>query len=105
MHCTIFFFFFCVNVGPMCLVIVFVPGTFELVFVVPILIAFLLVLFWKGSVRSVAFFMLDKVPAPELIAAAVENCILPYAKEHELPFDELLLQYIKVELNHSQVCR
>eukprot|EP00064_Thunnus_orientalis_P013396 superscaffoldBa00002172_g13435 len=49
----------------------------------------------KGSVRSVAFFMLDKVPAPELIAATVESSILPYAEEHEIPFDELLLQYIK----------
>uniref|UniRef100_A0A3Q3GR72 Kinetochore associated 1 n=1 Tax=Kryptolebias marmoratus TaxID=37003 RepID=A0A3Q3GR72_KRYMA len=44
---------------------------------------------------SVAFFMLDKVPAPELIAATVENSIKPYAKEHKMPFDELLLQYIK----------
>uniref|UniRef100_A0A3Q1HII4 Kinetochore associated 1 n=1 Tax=Acanthochromis polyacanthus TaxID=80966 RepID=A0A3Q1HII4_9TELE len=51
--------------------------------------------FEKGSVWSVAFFMLDKVPAPELIAATVENSILPYAEEHEIPFDDLLLQYIK----------
>uniref|UniRef100_A0A672YH79 Kinetochore associated 1 n=1 Tax=Sphaeramia orbicularis TaxID=375764 RepID=A0A672YH79_9TELE len=49
---------------------------------------------WK-NVRSVAFFMLDKVPAPELISAAVEKSILPYAEEHNVPFDELLLQYIK----------
>uniref|UniRef100_A0A7N5ZWT1 Kinetochore associated 1 n=1 Tax=Anabas testudineus TaxID=64144 RepID=A0A7N5ZWT1_ANATE len=46
-------------------------------------------------VRSVAFFMLDKVPAPELIAATVDNSILPYAEEHGIPFNELLLQYIK----------
>ncbi|KAM3610515.1 uncharacterized protein V6R79_005093 [Siganus canaliculatus] len=51
--------------------------------------------FEKGNVRSVAFFMLDKVPAPELIAATVENSVLPYAEEHKIPFDELLLQYIK----------
>ncbi|XP_078106919.1 kinetochore-associated protein 1 isoform X1 [Sander vitreus] len=51
--------------------------------------------FEKGSVRSVAFFMLDKVPAPELIAPTVERSILPYAEEHGVPFDELLLQYIK----------
>lgn len=57
---------------------------------------------WKGSVRSVAFFMLDKVPAPELIAATVESSILPYAEDHEIPFDELLLQYIKVKLHHCQ---
>uniref|UniRef100_A0A7N8XGB6 Kinetochore associated 1 n=1 Tax=Mastacembelus armatus TaxID=205130 RepID=A0A7N8XGB6_9TELE len=51
--------------------------------------------FEKGTVWSVAFFMLDHVPAPELIAATVENSILPYAKERGIPFDELLLQYIK----------
>lgn len=50
----------------------------------------------QSSVRSVAFLMLDKVPAPELIAAAVENSVLSYAEEHDLPIDELLLQYIKV---------
>lgn len=59
---------------------------------------------WKGSVWSVAFFMLDKVPAPELIAATVENSVLPYAEEHKIPFDDLLLQYIKVKFHHSQAC-
>lgn len=44
--------------------------------------------------------MLDKVAAPELIAAAVESCILPYTEEHQIPFDELLLQYIKVKFHH-----
>lgn len=42
--------------------------------------------------------MLDKVPAPELTAATVENSIKPYAKEHKIPFNELLMQYIKVKL-------
>ncbi|XP_069555465.1 kinetochore-associated protein 1 [Brachyistius frenatus] len=51
--------------------------------------------FEKGNIWSVAIFMLDKVPAPELIAATVENSVLPYAEEHKIPFDELLLQYIK----------
>ncbi|KAF0033894.1 hypothetical protein F2P81_013960 [Scophthalmus maximus] len=51
--------------------------------------------FEKGSVRGVAFLMLDKVLAPELIAATVKNSILPYAEEHEIPYNELLLQYIK----------
>ncbi|KAM6954421.1 kinetochore-associated protein 1 [Aplochiton taeniatus] len=51
--------------------------------------------FEKGSVRSVAFFMLDKVPVPELIAATVEKSLVPYAQEHKLTVDELLLQYIK----------
>uniref|UniRef100_A0A3P9MGD6 Kinetochore associated 1 n=1 Tax=Oryzias latipes TaxID=8090 RepID=A0A3P9MGD6_ORYLA len=49
----------------------------------------------SGTVWSVVFFMLDKVPAPELIAATVENSVLPYTTEHQIPFDELLLQYIK----------
>uniref|UniRef100_A0A6Q2Z0M1 Kinetochore associated 1 n=1 Tax=Esox lucius TaxID=8010 RepID=A0A6Q2Z0M1_ESOLU len=51
--------------------------------------------FEKASSRSVAFLMLDKVPAPELIAATVESSIRPYSVEHQLPLDELLLQYIK----------
>ncbi|CAN9513185.1 unnamed protein product [Ophioblennius macclurei] len=51
--------------------------------------------FEKRTVWSVAYFMLDKVPAPELIAATVENCIIPYAEENNISLDELLLQYIK----------
>ncbi|KAM8866405.1 kinetochore-associated protein 1 [Synchiropus picturatus] len=51
--------------------------------------------FEKANVHSVAFHLLDKVLAPELIAATVEHCIVPYAEEHGIPFDELLLQYIK----------
>ncbi|XP_028314098.1 kinetochore-associated protein 1 [Gouania willdenowi] len=51
--------------------------------------------FEKGNISSVAFFMLDKVLAPQLIAATVENAIVPYTQEHNIPFDELLLQYIK----------
>ncbi|XP_075882024.1 kinetochore-associated protein 1 [Nelusetta ayraudi] len=51
--------------------------------------------FEKGNIRSVAFYMLDKVPAPELVAATVANGVQPYAEEHDLPFDELLLQYIR----------
>lgn len=47
--------------------------------------------------RRVAFFMLDKVSAPELIPITVDSCILPYAEDHDIPFDELLLQYIKVK--------
>nr|XP_057927381.1 kinetochore-associated protein 1 [Doryrhamphus excisus] len=51
--------------------------------------------FEKGNVRRVAFLMLDKVAAPELISATVNNNILPYAEEHHISLDELLLQYIK----------
>lgn len=47
--------------------------------------------------------MLDKVPAPELMAATVESSILPYAEEHKINFNELLLHYIKVKLYHFLV--
>uniref|UniRef100_A0A8C7PUA8 Kinetochore associated 1 n=1 Tax=Oncorhynchus mykiss TaxID=8022 RepID=A0A8C7PUA8_ONCMY len=47
------------------------------------------------KVCVVAFLMLDKVPAPELISATVEGSVRPYSLEHQLPLDELLLQYIK----------
>uniref|UniRef100_A0A4W5NLQ1 Kinetochore associated 1 n=1 Tax=Hucho hucho TaxID=62062 RepID=A0A4W5NLQ1_9TELE len=47
------------------------------------------------KVCVVAFLMLDKVPAPELIPATVESSVRPYSLEHQLPLDELLLQYIK----------
>lgn len=45
--------------------------------------------------------MLDKVPAPELVVATVANGVQPYAEEHDLPFDELLLQYIRVKKKNS----
>lgn len=45
--------------------------------------------------------MLDKVPAPELVVATVANGVQPYAEEHDLPFDELLLQYIRVKKNST----
>uniref|UniRef100_A0A3P8WBQ2 Kinetochore associated 1 n=1 Tax=Cynoglossus semilaevis TaxID=244447 RepID=A0A3P8WBQ2_CYNSE len=48
----------------------------------------------------IAISMLDKVKAPELIAATVENSILPYAEDHDIFLDELLLQYIKDLLQH-----
>ncbi|XP_062307937.1 kinetochore-associated protein 1 [Osmerus eperlanus] len=51
--------------------------------------------FEKGSVRSVACFMLDKVPAPALIPSAVESSVQPYAQQNQLGLDELLLHYIK----------
>ena len=50
----------------------------------------------QGSARSLAFFMLDKVPAPEVIPETVENSVRPYALEQQIPLDQLLLHYIKV---------
>ncbi|KAG7480993.1 hypothetical protein MATL_G00062040 [Megalops atlanticus] len=51
--------------------------------------------FEKGNTRSIAFLMLDKVLAPELIPSVMESTIRPYALAHHLPLDELLLLYIK----------
>ncbi|KAG7318542.1 hypothetical protein KOW79_018297 [Hemibagrus wyckioides] len=51
--------------------------------------------FEMGSTRSMAFLMLDKVLAPELIAGVVESSVRPYALEHRLDVDRILLDYIK----------
>ncbi|CAL8347314.1 unnamed protein product [Lota lota] len=51
--------------------------------------------FEKGNARSLAFFMLDKVPAPEVIPETVENSVRPYALKQQIPLDQLLLHYIK----------
>lgn len=55
-----------------------------------------LVCILQGSTRSMAFLMLDKVLAPELIAGVVESSVSPYALEHRLDLDRVLLDYIKV---------
>ncbi|XP_050966456.1 kinetochore-associated protein 1 isoform X1 [Labeo rohita] len=49
----------------------------------------------RGSTRSMAFLMLDKVQAPELIPAVIKSSIQPYALENGLDLDQTLLQYIK----------
>uniref|UniRef100_A0A3B3RBR1 Kinetochore associated 1 n=1 Tax=Paramormyrops kingsleyae TaxID=1676925 RepID=A0A3B3RBR1_9TELE len=51
--------------------------------------------FEKGNTRSIAFLMLDKVLAPELIPAIIESSVGPYAQEHHTCLDELLLHYIQ----------
>ncbi|KAF5904768.1 kinetochore-associated protein 1, partial [Clarias magur] len=51
--------------------------------------------FEVGSTRSMAFLMLDKALAPELIAGVVESSVRPYALEHRLDLDHVLLDYIK----------
>ncbi|XP_060739087.1 kinetochore-associated protein 1 isoform X1 [Tachysurus vachellii] len=51
--------------------------------------------FEMGSTRSMAFLMLDKVLAPELIAGVVESSVRPYALEHRLDINHILLDYIK----------
>ncbi|XP_062873879.1 kinetochore-associated protein 1 [Trichomycterus rosablanca] len=51
--------------------------------------------FEMGSTRSMAFLMLDKVLAPELIASVIESSVRPYALEHRLDLEHILLDYIK----------
>ncbi|XP_043096489.1 kinetochore-associated protein 1 isoform X3 [Puntigrus tetrazona] len=51
--------------------------------------------FERGSTRSMAFLMLDKVQAPELIPAVIKSSIEPYALENGLDLDQTLLHYIK----------
>ncbi|XP_066511842.1 kinetochore-associated protein 1-like [Hoplias malabaricus] len=51
--------------------------------------------FEMGSTRSMAFLMLDKVLAPELIPGVIESSVRPYALEHRLDLDHVLLDYIK----------
>ncbi|KAL4646609.1 kinetochore-associated protein 1 [Arapaima gigas] len=51
--------------------------------------------FEKRNTRSIVFLMLDKVLAPELIPSVIENSVRPYAQEHRLYLDELLLHYIR----------
>ncbi|KAI4889407.1 hypothetical protein NFI96_034091 [Prochilodus magdalenae] len=51
--------------------------------------------FEMGSTRSMAFLMLDKVLAPELIPEVIESSVRPYALEQRLDLDNILLDYIK----------
>ncbi|XP_076843285.1 kinetochore-associated protein 1 isoform X2 [Brachyhypopomus gauderio] len=51
--------------------------------------------FELGSTRSMAFLMLDKVQAPELIPSVIENSVRPYALKHRLDLEQVLLDYIK----------
>ncbi|XP_016317976.1 kinetochore-associated protein 1, partial [Sinocyclocheilus anshuiensis] len=49
----------------------------------------------RGSTRSMAFLMLDKVQAPELVPAVIKSSVQPYALENGLDLDQTLLHYIK----------
>ncbi|XP_063063837.1 kinetochore-associated protein 1 [Engraulis encrasicolus] len=51
--------------------------------------------FEMSNTRNMAFLMLDKVLAPELISSVIENSVRPYALEHNLDFNKTLLLYIK----------
>ncbi|XP_031422613.1 kinetochore-associated protein 1 isoform X1 [Clupea harengus] len=51
--------------------------------------------FEMSNTRSMAFLMLDKVLAPELISSVVENSVRPYALEQNLDLNKTLLRYIK----------
>lgn len=51
-----------------------------------------------------AFLMLDKVQAPELIPAVIKSSIRPYALENRLDLDQTLLHYIKVSQRFPLLC-
>ncbi|KFP72496.1 Kinetochore-associated protein 1, partial [Apaloderma vittatum] len=51
--------------------------------------------FEKENATTIVFRMFDKILAPELVPSILEKFIKPYLCEHNLPKDELLLQYIK----------
>ncbi|XP_041954273.1 kinetochore-associated protein 1 isoform X1 [Alosa sapidissima] len=51
--------------------------------------------FEMSNTRSMAFLMLDKVLAPELISSVIENSVRPYALEQNLDLNMTLLLYIK----------
>ncbi|XP_056602843.1 kinetochore-associated protein 1 [Triplophysa dalaica] len=59
----------------------------------------------RGSTRSMAFLMLDKVQAPELIPAVIKSSVRPFALENRLDLDQTLLHYIKdlLECCSSQI--
>lgn len=51
---------------------------------------------WQESTESVAFRMLDKVWAIELIPTTLKKQIRPYMIEHSLNEDDIFSKYIKV---------
>ncbi|XP_041477806.1 kinetochore-associated protein 1-like isoform X2 [Lytechinus variegatus] len=51
--------------------------------------------FCKETTESISFRMLERVAAPELVPGTITKCIIPYAKDHKLEVDNLLLKYIE----------
>ena len=49
--------------------------------------------------RTIAFRLLDRVLAPELILGTVERYVRPYAAKHNLLTDDLLLAYVNVRMS------
>eukprot|EP00112_Aurelia_sp_Birch-Aquarium-sp1_P012599 Seg265.5 transcript_id=Seg265.5/GoldUCD/mRNA.D3Y31 product="Kinetochore-associated protein 1" protein_id=Seg265.5/GoldUCD/D3Y31 len=48
----------------------------------------------KENTKTIAFRLLDRVLAPELIPSTVESHVKPYAAKHNLIADDLLLAYV-----------
>ncbi|XP_071504367.1 kinetochore-associated protein 1-like [Diadema antillarum] len=51
--------------------------------------------FHNESTESISFRMLERVAAPELVPGVIAKNISPYAKDHNLEVNALLLNYIK----------
>ena len=63
--------------------------------------SFSLAEFRSETVQSIAYRLLDRVVAVELITSAISNIVRPYAEENCLKLDELLSSYIE-ELVHRR---
>ena len=59
--------------------------------------------FRSETIQSIAFRLLDRVVAVELVSAAILDVVRPYAAQNRLDLDELLLSYVK-ELVHRCDC-
>lgn len=60
--------------------------------------------FRKETTESISYRMVERVAAPELVPRTITNCITPYAKDHKLEVDDLLLKYIKDLLSSASLC-
>ncbi|KAJ8044420.1 Kinetochore-associated protein 1 [Holothuria leucospilota] len=56
-------------------------------------------LYTQKDVTSIAFVMLDRVVAMELVSKVIKNQVKPYAEHNHLNFDKLLHQYITHHCN------
>ena len=53
--------------------------------------------FLQENTKTIAFRLLDRVLAAELIPSTVEKYVIPYAAKHNLVPDDLLLNYVEVK--------
>uniref|UniRef100_UPI00358F6F97 kinetochore-associated protein 1-like n=2 Tax=Myxine glutinosa TaxID=7769 RepID=UPI00358F6F97 len=59
--------------------------------------------FENESTVAIAFHMLDRATAPQLVPGIVERYVIPYLAEHDIPEEKFFLQYITYLLEHHSV--